>query len=258
MSPTALLAVVIPAVLVTSFLSGIFGIAGGLILMGVLLIVLPVAPAMILHAAVQSVSNSWRVLVWRRYARFDLLPGYIAGALLVAALLSVVRFVPDKSVVYLMMGGIPFLVTRLPKHWVPTISNRGAPFLCGVLITGIGLTGGGTGTILDQFYVHSGLDRREIVASKACTQTVAAVVRLTYFAIMVGAMPTLDDDLPLWVYGAGMATAVVGTTLARGILERMDDSQFRRWTQGLIYAVATIYLVRGIAGLIGWLAFFAS
>ena len=46
--------------LATSFLSGIFGMAGGMILIGVLLVLLPVQTAMVLHAVTQIASCGWR------------------------------------------------------------------------------------------------------------------------------------------------------------------------------------------------------
>src|SRR4029453_13451951 len=57
--------VVAIVVLVTSFLSGIFGMAGGLILLGVLLIILDVASAMILFGTTQLGANGWRAFLWR-------------------------------------------------------------------------------------------------------------------------------------------------------------------------------------------------
>ena len=51
----------------TSFLSGIFGMAGGMILLGVLLILLDVAPAMVLFGVTQFASNGWRAALWRRF-----------------------------------------------------------------------------------------------------------------------------------------------------------------------------------------------
>ena len=58
---TPLLAAGLGAVMVaTAFLSGLFGMAGGLILAGVLLAVLPLPAAMALHAVTQIASNLWR------------------------------------------------------------------------------------------------------------------------------------------------------------------------------------------------------
>ena len=49
----------------TAFLSGLFGMAGGLILIGVLLTLMPLPTAMVLHAITQMASNGWRAFLWR-------------------------------------------------------------------------------------------------------------------------------------------------------------------------------------------------
>src|SRR3989304_757854 len=60
------LAVFAVTTLVTSFISGIFGMAGGIILLGVLLLYMDVAPAMVLFGAIQTSSNGWRGAVLGR------------------------------------------------------------------------------------------------------------------------------------------------------------------------------------------------
>ena len=52
----------------SSFVSGVFGMAGGLILIGVLLALMPLPTAMVLHAITQMASNGWRGLLWWRGA----------------------------------------------------------------------------------------------------------------------------------------------------------------------------------------------
>src|SRR5258708_23672678 len=47
----------------TAFLSGLFGMAGGLILIGVLLALMPLPTAMVLHAITQMASNGWRAFL---------------------------------------------------------------------------------------------------------------------------------------------------------------------------------------------------
>ena len=54
----------------TAFLSGLFGMAGGLILIGVLLAFMPLPTAMVLHAITQMASNGWRALLWRAHIRW--------------------------------------------------------------------------------------------------------------------------------------------------------------------------------------------
>ena len=54
----------------TAFLSGIFGMAGGMVLIGVLLVVLPLPMAMVLHAVTQMASNGWRAFLWWRHIQW--------------------------------------------------------------------------------------------------------------------------------------------------------------------------------------------
>ena len=65
---TALMAAGLSLLMIgTAFLSGIFGMAGGLILIGVLLAIFPLPTAMVLHAITQMASNGWRALLWWRH-----------------------------------------------------------------------------------------------------------------------------------------------------------------------------------------------
>jgi uncharacterized membrane protein YfcA len=57
-------------VFATSFLSGIFGLAGGLILMGALLLFVPVTSAMVLHATTQMAANGSRAVLWRKHTDY--------------------------------------------------------------------------------------------------------------------------------------------------------------------------------------------
>ena len=66
--------------LATALLSGLFGMAGGLILAGLLLAVLPLPAAMVLHAVTQIASNPWRGLLWWRHVRWNAALPYIEVA----------------------------------------------------------------------------------------------------------------------------------------------------------------------------------
>src|SRR5438045_9471925 len=66
----------------TAFLSGLFGMAGGLILIGVLLALMPLPAAMVLHALTQMASNGWRALLWRAHIPWGAVFGYLLGCAL--------------------------------------------------------------------------------------------------------------------------------------------------------------------------------
>ena len=73
----------------TAFLSGIFGMAGGLILIGVLLVIFPLPTAMVLHAITQMASNGWRATLWWRHIEWKTIAFNVAGSLVSVGLWSI-------------------------------------------------------------------------------------------------------------------------------------------------------------------------
>src|SRR5438445_12942172 len=88
----------------TAFLSGLFGMAGGLILIGVLLTILPLPSAMVLHAITQMASNGWRAFLWRAHIRWRPVSIYLIGCALALGAWSINRYVPDKPVPSRLLG----------------------------------------------------------------------------------------------------------------------------------------------------------
>src|SRR5580700_4181809 len=68
-------------ILLSSFISGVFGMAGGMILLGVLLNYFDVASAMILFSIIQFCANGWRAYQWRHYVRWPIFYKYVTGVL---------------------------------------------------------------------------------------------------------------------------------------------------------------------------------
>ena len=243
MLSAAALAIVAVTIIATSFLSGIFGMAGGLILLGVLLFYLDVAPAMVLFGAIQTTANGWRALLWRRYVRWPVIWRYAIGSAAMFLVMRSVAFLPDKAMMYLGLGLIPFAVDLLPKRFAPDITKSGMPYVCGAVIILLQLLAGATGHVLDQFFNRSELDRRTIVATKAATQVVAHLYRIAYFGSFADAF---DVTLPWWAYVAGIALSITGTSLAALALSRMTDASFRLWSRRIVLVVSLGFLARGI------------
>src|SRR5262252_3751640 len=112
--PVTSLAVLGATILVSSFISGTFGMAGGMVLLGVILIYFPVATGMVLFSIIQFVSNGWRALLWWRFVRWPVFLPYVAGAIAAFALLRFIAYVPDKATVYILLGLLPFAVELMP------------------------------------------------------------------------------------------------------------------------------------------------
>jgi uncharacterized protein len=244
MAPSVL-ALIGATIVFTSFLSGVFGMAGGMILLGVLLNYFDVATGMILFSIIQLFANGWRVVQWRSYVLWSIFGWYVAGAALSFAAMWMIAFVPDKAMVYFALGLMPFAVEALPAAMRPNIEWRGVPLLTGVATTIIQILAGVGGLFLDIFFQKSALDRKTTNATKAVAQSFSHVVRMLYFGSLSGV-----GDLPMWTIAPAIVLAIGGTSLAPFILERMTDHGFRRWTRTIIFAISAVYLARA-----GWLFF---
>src|SRR5262245_30926179 len=195
MTPSAL-ALIGATIVFSSFVSGVFGMAGGMVLLGVLLIYFDVATGMVLFSIIQLAANGWRALHWRRYVLWPIFWRYVAGALVAFAAMRVVAFVPNKVMVYVALGLMPFLVEVLPASMRPNIEWRGVPFVTGVLTTIIQFLAGVGGLFLDIFFQKSNLDRKTTNATKAVTQTFSHVLRALYF----GSFAAFNDlTVSIWL-----------------------------------------------------------
>lgn len=231
-------------VFATAALSGIFGMGGGLILMGVLLAVLPVPAAMLLHGATQLCANGSRAVLLRRSIRVAVLLPYLAGSAVGLGLILLVAPVVDRGTAYLVLGGMPLLMMLAPRIPAPGIDRPGGAAACGFLVTTATLIAGAAGPLLDTFFVRSRLDRFEIVATKAATQVAAHAIKIVYFGALVGA-----GSLPPSLYVIAAVSALAGTHAGTRILARIHDHGFRRWSKALVTAIALVFVARGVMAL---------
>lgn len=242
LASTLTLAGLAALVLATSFLSGVFGIAGGMILMGGLIFLMPVPAAMILHGTIQITANGWRAVLWRRYVNVPVVARFAAGSVAALGLFSLLLFVPDRATVLLCMGAVPFAAFALPERYAPHAGRRGAAEFAGFVGTGLQMVSGVSGPLLDAFMLRMPVDRRVIVSTKSACQTVAHGMKLIYFGGIVTAGET---PVPWPILLAGAALAILGTTFAKSILQRISDRQFRAWTKWIVLTIGAVYLAQG-------------
>lgn len=242
--PTALL--IICGVFFTSILSGILGMAGGMVLMGILAWVLTVQQAMILHAVAQFFANGSRALIHRKHIYTKTLLNYFCGLALMLFVFTFVALLPNKLTVFLLLGITPFIAFLLPKNIQLDFTRPWQAFFCGALVTGFQLTGGVSGPLLDVFFQTRALNRHQTVATKAFTQSVSHVTKFIYFGFVVSGFSAATEGVPWWLFIAVVPTAMFGTNLSKHILEKLSDKQFFKATQAALFTVGIIYLYKAL------------
>lgn len=239
------LLILLSVVLITATISGVFGMAGGLMLMGALTLAMPVSAAMVTHGAVQFVSNGWRAILHRKHIAWRTIVLYGAGSAIAAGVLALATYQPSKAWVYLLLGLVPGLA------WLPSKSLRldaartPDAVLCGLSVTGLNVLAGVSGPLLDVFFVRTELTRHQIVATKAATQAFSHTVKMVFYgAPLLGA--TATGMPPWWFFALAAPLAMIGAWLGGFVLDRLSDVNFRNWTRWIVTALGVVYLVQAV------------
>jgi uncharacterized membrane protein YfcA len=248
MLPIASAFILLLATLCTAFLSGIFGMAGGLILMGILLSLVSVPQAMVAHGLLQMVANGWRSYLLRTSIRLDILTWYCLGAILAIGILFLIAWRPSRQMVFVLLGIVPFFVW-LPKSLFHLDAER--PFhalLAGLFVTSLNTFAGVAGPALDIFFVQTSLTRHQIVATKSITQMVAHFVKIIFWSGIAFAGAVSESRDLLLLIALAVPLSMTGTWMGGKVLNRMSDKSFLRWVKALVSVIGLVYLLR--AGLL--------
>ena len=226
------------AAVCTAILSAVFGMAGGLVLLGVYTYLLPLPAAMVLHGLTQLVANGSRAWFLRERIAWRPVGAYAVGAVLAWGLLAFVRPPADPAFVLILAGSTPFVARLIP--WRPDGAQPHVAMLAGFLVQTLQVTAGVAGPLLDVFFIDSKLDRHGIVATKAATQTLSHAAKIGFWASLVDGGLAPQDAV------ATASAALLGTWLGGRLLDRIDEATFRSATKWIVLGLGGAYVVRGL------------
>jgi uncharacterized membrane protein YfcA len=230
---------------ITAALSGVFGMAGGLALKGALALVLPVSATFVTHGLLQLVANGWRAILHRKHVAWPIVAVYALGAFAAAGVAAFIALEPTRATLYLLMGLVPGLVW-LPQRWVKLDASRPAQaFICGLGVTGVNLTAGVAGPVLDIFFVRTALTRHAIVATKAATQVFSHLMKVLVYGAPLIAMHGKGLP-PAWVFALAIPLSMLGTAAGGLVLNRLSDVNFKRYMRLIVTVIGAAYLVMAV------------
>jgi len=238
-------AIILIATLATAFLSSIFGMLGGLILMGILASLLPVASAMVLHGLIQLTSNGYRAWLNRKDIVWPIVTTLFIGNVAAITALVFVAFSPDRITVLLALGLLPYIVWALPKNMALDVSKKPVGLLAGAVVVTTNLLAGVGGPILDVFFQRVTLTRHQVVATKAVAQALGHMSKVVFYGGLV-ATAAADDWPSAYLLLAAIIASLIGTTLGKRVLDNMQDATFFSWTQRIMLSVGAVLIARAV------------
>jgi len=228
------------AAFLTSVLSAIVGMAGGITLLAVMLLFLEPLIVIPLHGVVQLVSNSSRAVIQRHHLRWDIIVRYSVLLLPMGFVgLEFARALPEATL-RTLIGVFVLLATWLPG-WLllGTHPERTNPkrrfFVLGGVVGVVNIAIGATGPLIAPFFLNLGLTRFALIGTKAMCQSLGHLAKLVVFGVAGFAFGSYA--LLLLVL---CSCVVVGTWAGSRMLDRVSEIWFVR----LYKAVLTLIAIR--------------
>ena len=234
---------IVVASFLTAALSGVFGMAGGLALKGALALVLPVSATFVAHGILQLSANAWRAILHRKHVDWKIVGIFALGSFAIAGMMAKIAFEPTRATLFLLMGLAPLLVW-LPQNWVRLDGSKPLQgFIAGVTVTGVNLTAGVAGPLLDIFFVRTALTRHQIVATKAATQVFSHLMKIIVYGAPLFAAGGKGMP-PAWVFALAVPLSMLGTVAGGYVLDRLSDVNFKRYLRLIVTAIGAVYLAQ--------------
>ena len=214
--------------------------------MGIFGFFLSVPAAMVLHGVAQAVSNGSRIWLYRDHIRWSVLAPYSLGALIILGIFVAITFIPNKAIVFILIGAFPFIALCIPKSIDLDMERKPVALLCGLLVTTAQMLAGASGPVLDLFYVKSSLTRHEILGTKAITQTFGHILKLTYYSFLITAV----EELSVFIFSAVVSAAIFGNWLGSLVVNKINDKTFKSAGRFVMLAIGSIYITKGVFELV--------
>ena len=220
---------------ITSSISAVLGMGGGIILLGIMAIIIPEGYMVIaLHGIIQLVSNTTRTYVFREHLKKDIIKefgvgaivGLSASALIIFALVQLfnVESANQIKVDFLkpLIGLfiIWYLFLKGPKRERYSKSFIGVGVLSGVSSVFVGATG----PLIAPFFLGAKLTKENIIANKAACQMISHLGKIPLFIIFFQ-----FDYIQSYNLLLPMVVAVfVGTNVGKKILSFIPEKLFKQ------------------------------
>jgi uncharacterized membrane protein YfcA len=234
------LAVLCAAAFAAATLSAIIGMAGGIVLLTIMLLYFEPLIAIPLHGVIQLVSNSSRTFIQRAHVEWSLVWRY---ALLLLPMAYIGLFVARALSPELgkALIGVFVLLATWRTGWL-TLGTRPEEirpgrrfFVLGGVAGFLQMNIGAVGPLIAPFFLNLGLSRQGVVGTKAAVQTLGHVIKILLFGAVGFAYPQYGLLLV-----SMCALVVLGTWTGSQLLERVNERVFT-W---LFKSVLTLIAIR--------------
>ncbi len=234
------------AAFITSSISAVLGMGGGIILLGIMAIIIPEGYMVIaLHGIIQLISNTTRTYIFKQHLKWDIINKYIIGAIIglfISAfiIISLTNFSGVTSAneikfdILKPLIGIFIIWYLFFKKKRKEVKNNKS-FVGVGLISGIATVFvGASGPLIAPFFLNRNLTKNNLIATKAACQTITHFGKIPLFIFLFNFK--YADNLYVII---PLAIAVfIGTKIGKKILGFIPEEIFIKLFKTTLFLIA--------------------
>lgn len=222
------------AALITSTISALIGMGGGVLLLALMTLVLPYQVIIPIHGIIQFVSNFSRAMFLRNSINRDFLWMFLLGTPIGSVLAYyILSSIKDSSVYYLLLALLILYSVFKPKRLPAIVLTKTGWFFLGVLASLLSPLLGATGPLLAVFYVRDDLSKEEIISTKAAQQMFLHLLKIPLFMSL-----NFDYFQYSQIILIMIIAVLIGTFGGVKILNRLNEKMFRMIFKSVLFISA--------------------
>lgn len=218
-----------------------FSAGGAMIILAVTSTVLPVVSIVPIHSTLLIGSTSTRALFFWRQIDWKIAGPFLVGSVGAVAIGSRIYVELPDTIIATAISIVMLVAIWLPEvRWRPKLRHPWAivGFIHSLLSTLFAY-----GALLHAIILHTGLKRRQIVATMA-----ACLTGMSIFKISGYALNGFDYTPYLRIIVFSIAAAFLGTWVGKMVIDRISEALFRAVFRGLVTITAVRLLYVGLLG----------
>ena len=249
------LIILIIAALITSSISAVLGMGGGIILLGIMAIVIPQGYMVIaLHGIIQLFSNTTRTYLFRKHLKKNIINKFVIGALIGAGISALIvflliQFYEVKSASEIK---VDFLKPMIGVFIIWYLFLKGSKkekksksFIKVGSISGLAsIFVGATGPLIAPFFLSSNLTKENIIANKAACQVITHLTKIPLFIYFFNVNYISEYSLLLPL----ILAVYIGTNLGKKLLSFIPEKTFRILFKGALTLIAIKLIIGEFLG----------
>lgn len=231
--------IIVAGSFVAAFVNAAFSAGGALVILAVTSVVLPVSAIVPIHSTLLIGSTASRTLLFWRHTAWSIAGPFLVGSVFAVAIGSRIYVELPDTLIATAISIVMLFAIWLPEvRWRPKMRH---PWVAVGFVHSLLSTLFAYGAVFHAIILHTGLKRRQIVATMAVSLTGMGLFKITGYSLN-----GFDYGPYIPTIAFAIVAAFIGTWMGKLVIDRISEQLFRTVFRALVTLTALRLLYVGL------------